>query len=281
MKKVFSIVMTAFLLFCVSSNYAFADEKFDVPVLEEVSFNHAVVDGNFSSTQFEYELVLDSSGESPTLKSYKVSDGAEVFFDSKNVNGEKSIEIEVKKDKITTNYTFYYSDKSDNAINDDNRLSELVCELGEVYPKINDKDTTYSLYIPNDMTEIRLSAVAKDVNATCDVPSVIMLNADQSLKFEVTVTASNGDTRLYTFNVKRLDKDSEQVRQELQSEDFTSLVNGELFHQKPEFKIIILCAVGGIIIIAVVMILLKRMMIKTQDDDETEFFDYPDDNKEE
>lgn len=279
MKKTFGALMMIFLVLSAMPFTVFADEQIDVPVLEEVSFDHAVIRGDFSSTKFEYDLLLDSSGENPTLKSYKVSEGSDIFFEPKNVNGEKSIEIEVRKDKITTNYSFRYVEYESN-INNDNRLSELVCEFGEVYPKINDKDTSYSLYIPNDMTEMRLSAVTKDVNATCDVPSTIMLNADQSLKFEVTVTASNGETRLYTFNVKRLDKDTQQVKQEMQSEDFTSLVKGELFHQKPEFKIIIICGVAGIAVIIIAVILLKRLMIKTYDDEETEFFDYQDDDEE-
>lgn len=280
MKKTFcALIMIIFVLSAMPFS-VLADDEFDVPVLEDVSFDHAVINGEFSSTQLEYELALDSSGESPTLNSYKVSEGAEIFFAPKNINGEKSIEIEVKKDNITTNYIFKYIDGPDTEVNNDNMLSELVCELGEVYPRINDKDTSYSLYIPSDMTEMRLSAVARDVNATCDVPSVIMLKTDQSLKFEVTVTASNGETRLYTFNVKRLDKDMQQVKQEMQREDFTSLVKGELFHQKPEFRIIVICCIAGVAVIIIAVILLKRYIIKTEDDDETEFFDYQSDDEE-
>ena len=176
---------------------------------------------------------------------------------------------------VSSNYFFTYVYPDSMLVDEtDNYLKEISCELGEVYPKLNEKDTTYSLYIPSDMTELKISAVAQSVGASCEVPGLITLNAEQSPSVKVTVKAADGSVRVYTFNIKRLDKTCEQVEQEMQSEDFTSLVEGELFHQKPEFKIILASVIGGILIILVAVKLLKRLAVKVFDEDEVEFFSF-------
>ena len=258
-----------------------ADGGVEVPVLKSVSFNNAELEGDFSSEKFEYDILLDSSQKTPTLKSYEVTDGASLVFKQETADGKKGVSIEVKKDSIGSTYFFKY-DYGDNEpeINSNNNLLALNCELGEVYPKINSHSTEYSLYVPDDMTEIKLEAVSEDANAVCNLAGTITLNTNQTPVIPVTVTASDGSVKEYSFTVKRLNKSSEQVRQEMQSEDFTSLVNGELFHQKPEFKIIIACTVIGIIIIITAVILLKRLTVKTRDEDEVEFFDTPSDTEE-
>lgn len=258
-----------------------ADGGVEVPVLKSVSFNNAELEGDFSSEKFEYDILLDSSQKTPTLKSYEVTDGASLVFKQETAGGKKGVSIEVKKDSIGSTYFFKYDyGNNEPEINSNNNLLALNCELGEVYPKINSHSTEYSLYVPDDMTEIKLEAVSEDANAVCNLAGTITLNTNQTPVIPVTVTASDGSVKEYSFTVKRLNKSSEQVRQEMQSEDFTSLVNGELFHQKPEFKIIIACTVAGLIIIVTAVILLKRLTVKTRDEDEIEFFDTPSDIEE-
>ena len=258
-----------------------ADGGVEVPVLKSVSFNNAELEGDFSSEKFEYDILLDSSQKTPTLKSYEVTDGASLVFKQETAGGKKGVSIEVKKDSIGSTYFFKYDyGNNEPEINSNNNLLALNCELGEVYPKINSHSTEYSLYVPDDMTEIKLEAVSEDANAVCNLAGTITLNINQTPVIPVTVTASDGSVKEYSFTVKRLNKSSERVRQEMQSEDFTSLVNGELFHQKPEFKIIIACTVAGLIIIVTAVILLKRLTVKTRDEDEIEFFDTPSDIEE-
>ena len=140
-----------------------SDGGVEVPVLKSVSFNNAQLEGDFSSEKFEYDILLDSSQKTPTLKSYDVTDGASLVFKQENGDGEKGISIEVKKDSIGSTYFFKYDyGKNEPEINSNNNLLALNCELGEVYPKINSHDTTYSLYVPDDMTAIKLEAVSED-----------------------------------------------------------------------------------------------------------------------
>lgn len=277
MKKILSAFCLVMLIFALTFPCtAFAQEvDVEVPVLKSVEFNNAQLVGEFSASRFDYEIELDESGKTPTLKSYTATDGANVIFTDSVSSNVKGINIEVKMNNVSSNYFFTYVYPDSLLVDEtDNYLKEISCELAEVYPKLNEKDTTYSLYIPSDMTELKISAVAQSVGASCEVPGLITLNAEQSPSVKVTVKAADGSVRVYTFNIKRLDKTCEQVEQEMQSEDFTSLVDGELFHQKPEFKIILASVIGGIVIILVAVKLLKRLAVKVFDEDEVEFFSF-------
>ena len=277
MKKILSAFCLVMLTFALAFPCtAFAQEvDVEVPVLKSVEFNNAQLVGEFSASRFDYEIELDESGKTPTLKSYTATDGANVIFTDSVSSNAKGINIEVKMNNVSSNYFFTYVYPDSLLVDEtDNYLKEISCELAEVYPKLNEKDTTYSLYIPFDMTELKISAVAQSVGASCEVPGLITLNAEQSPSVKVTVKAADGSVRVYTFNIKRLDKTCEQVEQEMQSEDFTSLVEGELFHQKPEFKIILASVIGGILIILVAVKLLKRLAVKVFDEDEVEFFSF-------
>ena len=277
MKKILSAFCLVMLTFALAFPCtAFAQEvDVEVPVLKSVEFNNAQLVGEFSASRFDYEIELDESGKTPTLKSYTATDGANVIFTDSVSSNAKGINIEVKMNNVSSNYFFTYVYPDSLLVDEtDNYLKEISCELAEVYPKLNEKDTTYSLYIPFDMTELKISAVAQSVGASCEVPGLITLNAEQSPSVKVTVKAADGSVRVYTFNIKRLDKTCEQVEQEMQSEDFTSLVDGELFHQKPEFKIILASVIGGILIILVAVKLLKRLAVKVFDEDEVEFFSF-------
>ena len=277
MKKILSAFCLVMLTFALTFPCtAFAQEvDVEVPVLKSVEFNNAQLVGEFSASRFDYEIELDESGKTPTLKSYTATDGANVIFTDSVSSNAKGINIEVKMNNVSSNYFFTYVYPDSLLVDEtDNYLKEISCEFAEVYPKLNEKDTTYSLYIPSDMTELKISAVAQSVGASCEVPGLITLNAEQSPSVKVTVKAADGSVRVYTFNIKRLDKTCEQVEQEMQSEDFTSLVKGELFHQKPEFKIILASVIGGILIILVAVKLLKRLAVKVFDEDEVEFFSF-------
>ena len=117
-----------------------------------------------------------------------------------------------------------------------------------------------------------LTAATKDTGAFCDIPKAIKLGVDQEPEIAITVTASDGSTRVYTFEIKRLGKTCEEVQKEMDSPDFNSLVENELFYQKPAFLIGAGCAVAGIVLILLFIKIAKRLTVKVEDEDEELFF---------
>ena len=271
MKKIISLFVFAVFLtfpFC-----AFAGETAS-PQLTEIEFNNAVINEALSEDLFEYTLTLGNPNETPTLKSYKLSSKANIIvtYELDEAKHQTGILVTLEYDNGSVIYKFRYANPASYKANSNNLLKKVDCRLGEVYPEINDSQTDYKLYIPSDLTEINLSAATKDTGAFCDVPKAITLGIDQEPEISATVTASDGSTRVYTFEVVRLEKNCEEVQKEMESPEFESLVQGELFWQKPAFIIGIACACAGIIILFIFIKIAKRLTVKLEDEDEESFF---------
>lgn len=252
------------------------------PTLQSIEFNDAEIDGEFAPTEFYYKINVKSDGETPTLKKYKVSKGSEIFVTYNQKEGMNGINVEVKNDTLSSNYFFEYKYNDVEAeLNSNNNLKELNCELGCVYPALNNEDTAYQLYIPSDMTELKLSAVPEDMGASCNVPQSVKMTTEQSPTFDARVLSSDGTQKVYTFEVKRLGITTKELKKELKSNSYENIIKSEVFHKSPRFKVLIFGIIGGIIVLIIAVMLLKRVAVKAQDEDETEFFDYSDASKEE
>lgn len=252
------------------------------PTLQSIEFNDAEIDGEFAPTEFYYKINVKSDGETPTLKKYKVSKGSEIFVTYNQNEGMNGINVEVKNDTLSSNYFFEYKyNDIETELNSNNNLKELNCELGCVYPALNNEDTAYQLYIPSDMTELKLSAVPEDLGASCNVPQSVKMTTEQSPTFDARVLSSDGTQKVYTFEVKRLGITTKELKKELKNNSYENIIKSEVFHKSPRFKVLIFGIIGGIIVLIIAVMLLKRVAVKAQDEDETEFFDYSDESKEE
>lgn len=252
------------------------------PTLQSIEFNDAEIDGKFVPTEFYYKINVKSDGETPTLKKYKVSKGSEIFVTYNQKEGMNGINVEVKNDTLSSNYFFEYKYNDVEAeLNSNNNLKELNCELGCVYPALNNEDIAYQLYIPSDMTELKLNAVPEDMGASCNVPQSVKMTTEQSPTFDARVLSSDGTQKVYTFEVKRLGITTKELKKELKSNSYENIIKSEVFHKSPRFKVLIFGIIGGIIVLVIAVMLLKRVAVKAQDEDETEFFDYSDESKEE
>lgn len=278
MKKMARFVLCFVLAFTVVlpfSAFAKDDTVVETPTLKSISFDNATIIGDFSSAVYEYEIKLDNPNVTPTLKDYDIS-GANQIFVTKTVNEtgrQNGVNVEVKNDNVSVNYAFLYKNDPSLKVTSNNYLKSFSCQLGEVYPSINKKDTSYTLYVPSDLTELKLSAITEDVGAISVVPDSIKLNADQNPQIDVSVTASDGSRREYSFQVKRVEKTCDEVKAEMQTEGYTSFIKGELFHQKPQFKIAVIGIPAGLVLIILVYAVLKRVLTKAEDTDEFEFFE--------
>lgn len=270
------LMMLAVLLMPVTASAEdIASSPVDTPVLTSISFKNAHIQEEFSPYAYEYSLVLDDPDITPTLENYSIDGSADIFvtYNTDDTKHQTGIAVTLQFDNGSVIYNFNYINAAAYAKSSNNFLKSVECNLGEVYPAINDKDTDYKLYIPYDLTEITLTAATQDVSAVCEVPGTMTLNTDQEPNLAITVTASNGDTRIYNFKVKRLNKDSNEVRAEMADPDFTSIVKGELFYQKPVFTISIISVIGGLILLALFIAIAKRLTVKVGDNEETDFFD--------
>lgn len=274
-KLLFSVVLALVVVLPLSAYASDNGANIETPTLKSISFDNAKIVGDFSPANYEYEIKLDDPNVTPTLKDYSIT-GANQIFVTKTVNEagrQNGVNVEVKNDNVSVNYVFWYADDTALKVTSNNYLKSFTCQLGEVYPKLNQKDTSYTLYVPSDLTELKLSAITEDVGAISVVPDSIKLNADQNPQIDVSVTASDGSRREYSFQVKRVNKTCDEVKAEMQAEGYTSFIKGELFHQKPEFRITVISVVAGIVLIILVWSVIKRIAIKVEDPNETEFFE--------
>ena len=280
-KTINALLCVAMMLAVVVPFTVFAGDKAEsktvkAPTLQSIEFNDAEIEGDFSPTQFYYNINVNSDGETPTLKKYKVSKGAEIFV-TYNQDGVNGINVEVKNVTLSANYFFEYKYNDVNVNpNSNTNLKELDCELGCVYPAINNEETYYQLYIPKDMTELKLTAVPEDLGASCNVPKEFKMTTEQNPIIEASVVSSDGTLKSYKFEVKRLGLTSKELKKELKNNSYEDIIKNEVFHKSPQFKVMLLGIFGGIVILAIAVLILKRVAVKAQDDDETEFFDYLD-----
>lgn len=274
MKKLISVIISISVLLCsIVPMLALAVDS--APSLKSISFEGATIDSTFVPNELDYTITLANPSEAPTLEAYEINGSANIFVNySVNENNvQDGITIKLEHDNGAIYYNFKYSNPITTSVNGNNLLKEVSCNLGEVYPKINADNTNYKLYIPSDLTIITLSVATDDLSAVADFPSEITLNESQEPVIPITVTASNGEIREYSLKVKRLSKNSEEIIKEMAKPNFKSIVYGELFYQKPEFTVGIICAAGGIILVIASIFVAKRIMIKVGDDEEEEFFD--------
>ncbi len=282
MKKTIKALLCVVMMLAVVMPFtAFAGDKAEsktvkAPTLQSIEFNDAKIEGEFSPAKFYYKLIVNSDGETPTLKKYKVSKGSEIFV-TYNQEGMNGINVEVKNVTLSANYFFEYKYNDVSVkLNSNTNLKELNCELGCVYPTLNNEETSYQLYIPKDMTELKLTAVPEDLGAFCNVPKEFKMTTEQNPIIEASVVSSDGTLKSYKFEVKRLGLTSKELKKELKNNSYEDIIKNEVFHKSPQFKVMLLGIFGGIIILAIAVLILKRVAVKAQDDDETEFFDYSD-----
>ena len=275
MRKLTAVILSLFILlmpFCATEVMA---EQEEIPSLVSIEFNNAKINEEISKDVNKYTLTLDSATSTPTLKSYEISGSAQLFVNYKLDEAMHQTGVVVTLEYVggSVEYTFDYTNASYDKTSGNNLLADISCPNCKVYPEINDKTVNYKLFIPSDLTELNISTVTQDINAYCDLPKSISLAADQEPEFTITVTAANGKTRVYKLQVKRVDKNTNEVAGEIKTDGEEAIVSDELFFKKPEFLVTAGCIAGGILLIAVILAIIKRITVKPEDEEEPEFFD--------
>ncbi len=263
-----TVLCTALLFGCVVTPAS--DET---PSLESISFKNAVIDGGFSPDLQEYNLTLEDNTASPTLESYGIKGDANIFINYlyDDTNHAVGLTATLQYDSGSTIYTFTYTNPPEYTKNSNSTLSSIYSFYGQLEPEINENDTSYKLYIPSDLTELTITPVTDDINAYC-APVELTLSQEQEPKITLTCIASDGSTKNYTIEIKRVDKTTEQVIYEMQQPGYVSFVEGTRLFEKPEFFIAVFGILGGIIIITAMFLLTRRITTNVYDNEEKPFY---------
>jgi len=89
-----------------------------------------------------------------------------------------------------------------NALSDDNTLASLTVQEGLLSPIFAPTVTEYTVEVAHDVEELNVSAIARDEKATVVVESS-EFDENGIAVVTVTVTAENGDVRVYTITATR------------------------------------------------------------------------------
>ena len=243
------------------------------PVLNSISFKNGDIDNGFKSNKHEYSITLKDSSVSPTLKSYDVKGNADIFvtYNYDDTKHQTGLTVTLQYETGSTIYNFNYANPNDYAVNNNNLLESIYCPYGELSTPINDNDTAYKLYIPSDLTSLKITPITKDINAYC-APVELKLSDGQTTKITMICTASDGSKRDYSFDIKRVDKTTAQVKEEMARPDFTSFVDGTRIYQKPEFIITAVAVSGGIVLLIVFLKVTRRITVNPYDSEEKPFY---------
>lgn len=245
----------------------------NAPFLENITFSNADIDGGFKMNETQFTLTLKNPNQSAALQSYSVNGNANVLatYLYDNTNRQTGITVTLEFSSGSVIYTFTYSNLPERSVNSNANLSSINCEYGEVRPEINSSDTAYKLYVPSDLTEINITPVTQDINATA-TSMPLTLREGQETEIPITVTASDGSTKKYTFDIVRVNKTVEEVKAEMERPGYVSFVEGERFYEQPIFAVTVGAVVGGIIVILIIAAIVKRVAANPYDTDEKEFY---------
>lgn len=247
--------------------------KENLPSLTAISFKNAVISGNFSTDVHEYGITLNDNTATPTLESYKINGNADIFvtYTYNSSDHQTGLTVTLQYNTGSTIYNFKYLNLPSYEPNSNNLLSEIQCTYGELSPALNNKTTVYRLYIPSDLTQLIITPVTQDVQAHCKSID-LKLDNKQTPKIPLFCVASDGSTREYLLEIKRVDKTLEQVKTEMAEPDYTSFVDGTHLYQKPVFIIFASTTAGGIVILYALFRITKRIAVNPYDKDEKPFY---------
>lgn len=274
MKRILPALLSLICLMCGSifANAAEAPIQ-NAPYLESISFSNADIDGGFKTGETYFTLTLQNPNQSAALQSYTVNGSANVIatYQYDNANHQTGITVTLEFDSGSVIYTFTYSNAPEYSVNSNANLADISCEYGEVRPEINSEDTAYKLYVPSDLTEINITPVTQDINTTA-TSMPVTLREGQETEIPITVTASDGTTKKYVFDITRVNKTTEEVKAEMAQPGYVSFVDGERFYEQPVFAVTVGAVAGGLIVILIIAAIVKRVAANPYDEDEKEFY---------
>lgn len=141
-------------------------------------------------------IKINLSGNTTTASGYKtnISGSRTVTVTNKTSSNTSSNKTNNTSNKTTSSKT----NNNDNSKSSDNTLKSLSVEGGSI--NFNKDTTTYNISVSNDTKKIKINAEANHAKATVTGTGEKDVKEGDN-KFDVIVTAENGDKKTYTINV--------------------------------------------------------------------------------
>ena len=159
---------------------------------------------SFNKNTTSYNVSVGSDIESISISASAEDSGAKVSgTGSKSLNyGNNKFDIVVTApsgDKKTYTITVNRKDIRSS----ENALDSLSVGSGELSPKFSSGTTSYTLSVPYEVVNLKVTAKAKDGKAKVSISGNNNLVAESTQDVIVTVTAENGSKKTYTIKVTR------------------------------------------------------------------------------
>lgn len=152
------------------------------PRIVECAFNNTTKKGSYT-----YTFTALKTGQAKLF----IRDASVLSYDEQKISlttNAKEISV-VKKTVIEKNYSA------------NNFLSSLSIEGYDLEPVFDKNTLTYDLEVENDVENVIINAIAEDKSAKVLGIGEISVNEGQN-KIEIKVVAENGNTKIYTLNVR-------------------------------------------------------------------------------
>lgn len=186
---------------------------------------------NLRSTGGDDSYFSDSASSSITLShSFKALDPGTgtIYFtanvsdylgdNEREVSASCSISVNERIIESPSSNTGYNSNNDSNTQNNtvnktgsgDSTLKKLGTNKGKLNPEFNPELFDYSIAVSNDVDKISIEGEANNENS--EVLGLGEKELQEGInKFEIVVTAENGESRIYTIEVTRKEKDSIEI----------------------------------------------------------------------
>ena len=147
-----------------------------------------------SNTSKKYSATCKTTGTG-TIKITLSGNVTTASGSTSNISASKTVTV---KEKSTT--TSSSSSNSTNKKSSNNDLTSLSIEGYEISPTFNKNITNYTVTVPYGTEKIQINAYKEDNKASISGDYIKEVKEGEN-KFDVTVTAENGDKKVYTINV--------------------------------------------------------------------------------
>lgn len=274
MRKIFSLTAAFLLLISSSLGVLSVYGAESIPVLKSISFTNSAIEGEFSPDVYDYTLKLDDTSETPALESYDIDGDGELFvtYDYDENGTQTAVVANLSYENGSTIYTFKYANFAEVPLSSNNYLTDIYCTYGEISPAVNKEETDYTLYIPYDLTELTITPVTADTNATCPDLTLTLSEEQSSMVLVLTCTASDGSEREYNLKIEKVDKNTEQVKDEMAQSDYVTFVEKKRAYENPIVLFALLCVAVGLLAVILLYRLTSKMVANPYDKNEKPFY---------